>query len=176
MAQQYSIQNIAQLAQSAGNIPFIYDNDTDNYRPMEQGDFSFFNSSNSASQDAFGRLRVSEPFTLFDSSHRYSDNGVWVSSSGVSGNAVFNSNQGLVDLNVTNASGSYVKRETTKVFAYQPGKSLLFLGSGIIGHTGITSTSYSNRLGYFDDENGLTGFVYEWVNNTPSEDLATYDI
>ncbi len=28
----------------------------------------------STSQDSFGRLRVSEPFTLFDSSHRYDDN------------------------------------------------------------------------------------------------------
>ena len=30
--------------------------------------------------DAFGRLRISEPFTLFDSSHRYADNGLWNSS------------------------------------------------------------------------------------------------
>jgi len=27
--------------------------------------------------DAFGRLRVSAPYTLFDSSHRYGDNGLW---------------------------------------------------------------------------------------------------
>ena len=152
MAQQYSIQNIAQLAQSAGNIPFIYDNDTDNYRPMEQGDFSFFNSSNSASQDAFGRLRVSEPFTLFDSSHRYTDNSLWVSSSGVSGNAVFNSNQGLVDLNVTNASGSYIKRETTKVFAYQPGKSLLNLNTFVMSPA---KTNLRQRIGYFSNDNGI---------------------
>ena len=26
-------------------------------------------------KDAFGRLRTSDPFTLFDSSHRYEDNG-----------------------------------------------------------------------------------------------------
>ena len=29
--------------------------------------------------DAFQRLRVSDPMTLFDSSHRYADNGLWVS-------------------------------------------------------------------------------------------------
>ena len=28
--------------------------------------------------DAFGRLRVSNPLTLFDSSHRYADNNLWV--------------------------------------------------------------------------------------------------
>lgn len=27
--------------------------------------------------DAFGRLRISQPLTLFDSSHRYQDNGLW---------------------------------------------------------------------------------------------------
>jgi hypothetical protein len=152
MAQQYSIDNLSQLSQSAGNIPFIYDRDTDTYRPMEQGDFSFFNSDNATSQDAFGRLRVSEPFTLFDSSHRYTDNALWVSSSGVSGNAVFNSNQGLVDLNVTNASGSFVKRETTKVFAYQPGKSLVNLNTFVMSPA---KTNLKQKVGYFSNENGI---------------------
>ena len=31
------------------------------------------------SYDAFGRLRVSNPLTLFDSSHRYRDNNLWTS-------------------------------------------------------------------------------------------------
>jgi hypothetical protein len=159
MAQQYSIQNLSQLAQSAGNIPFIYDKDTDDYRPMEQGDFSFFNSDNPASQDAFGRLRVSEPFTLFDSSHRYADNGLWVSASGVSGNSLFNSNQGLINLNVTNASGSYVLRETTKVFAYQPGKSLLNMNTFVMSPA---KTNLRQRVGYFST---LNGFYIELDDN-----------
>ena len=152
MAQQYSIDNLSQLSQSAGNIPFIYDRDTDTYRPMEQGDFSFFNSDNAASQDAFGRLRVSEPLTLFDSSHRYSDNGLWVSASGVSGNSSFNSDQGLINLNVTNASGSYISRETTKVFAYQPGKSLLNMNTFVMSPA---KTNLRQRVGYFSTLNGL---------------------
>ena len=36
-------------------------------------------------KDAFGRLRTSDPFTLFDSSHRYSDNGQWVESTAAGG-------------------------------------------------------------------------------------------
>ena len=152
MAQQYSIDNLSQLSQSAGNIPFIYDRDTDTYRPMEQGDFSFFNSENATSQDAFGRLRVSEPLTLFDSSHRYSDNGLWVSASGVSGNSSFNSDQGLINLNVTNASGSYISRETTKVFAYQPGKSLFNMNTFVMSPA---KTNLRQRVGYFSTLNGL---------------------
>jgi hypothetical protein len=159
MAQQYSIDNLSQLSQSAGNIPFIYDRDTDTYRPMEQGDFSFFNSENAASQDAFGRLRVSNPFTLFDSSHRYADNGLWVSASGVSGNSSFNSNQGLINLNVTNASGSYISRETTKVFAYQPGKSLLNLNTFVMSPA---KTNLRQRIGYFST---LNGFYIELDDN-----------
>jgi len=69
----------------------------------------------SAALDAFGRLRVSNPFTLFDSSHRYKDNNLWNTSTASSGAAVFNANEGLVDLNVTTTSGSKVYRETTKV-------------------------------------------------------------
>jgi hypothetical protein len=34
-------------------------------------------SVSNVANDAFGRLRISEPFTLFDSSHRYADNGLW---------------------------------------------------------------------------------------------------
>ena len=71
--------------------------------------------------DAFGRTRVSAPFTLFDSSHRYNDNGLWSTSSGAGGTYAFNANQGLVDLNVTTTSGSEIIRETTKVCSYQPG-------------------------------------------------------
>jgi len=75
--------------------------------------------------DAFGRARVSGPLTLFDSSHRYSDNGLWATATGVSSDATFDADAGLVDLNVPTTSGGYVKRETKKVFSYQPGKSLL---------------------------------------------------
>jgi hypothetical protein len=39
--------------------------------------------------DAFGRLRVSEPFTLFDSSHRFADNNLWSTATAVSGTATF---------------------------------------------------------------------------------------
>ena len=76
------------------------------------------------SSDAFGRLRTVNPLTLFDSSHRYNDNGLWATSSGTGGTTAFSTSGGLVDLNVTTTSGSQIVRETTKCFSYQPGKSL----------------------------------------------------
>jgi hypothetical protein len=57
--------------------------------------------------DAFGRLRVSNPYTLFDSNNRYADNGKFDSLTGT-GTVTFNANEGLIDLNVDTASGDEV--------------------------------------------------------------------
>jgi hypothetical protein len=102
--------------------------------------------------DAFGRLRVSSPLTLFDSSHRYKDNGLWNTSTASGGAAVFSANQGLVNLNVTAAAGSEVLRETTKVFSYQPGKSLLVFNTFVMAPA---QTNLRQRVGYFGTQNGV---------------------
>ena len=107
--------------------------------------------SNSPNIDAFGRLRVSTPFTLFDSSHRFTDNGLWSTSTTTGGAATFNSSQGLVDLAVTAASGSEVIRETTKIFSYQPGKSLLVLSTFVMSSA---KTGLRQRVGYYGAANG----------------------
>ena len=104
------------------------------------------------SSDAFGRLRVSNPLTLFDSSHRFDDNDLWATATATGGAAVFNSAQGLVDLNVTAASGSSVTRETIKVFAYQPGKSLLVMNTFVMASA---KTGLTQRIGYYGVDNGF---------------------
>lgn len=104
------------------------------------------------SEDSFGRLRVSHPLTLFDSSHRFTDNSLWNSSLTTGGTATFNASQGLVDLAVTAASGSEVIRETKKVFAYQPGKSLLSMNTFVFA---AAKTNLRQRVGYFGAENGI---------------------
>jgi hypothetical protein len=107
--------------------------------------------ANTTNFDAFGRLRVSEPFTLFDSSHRFGDNGLWSTGTATGGTAAFNSAQGLVDLDVTAASGSEVIRETTKVFSYQPGKSLLVISTFVMSPA---KTNLRQRVGYYGVNNG----------------------
>lgn len=107
--------------------------------------------ANPMTTDAFGRQRVSNPLTLFDSSHRYNDNGLWNTSTTSGGAAVFNINEGLVNLNVTTTSGSQVLRETTKVFAYQPGKSMLVLNTFVMN---TAKTNLRQRVGYFGIDNG----------------------
>jgi hypothetical protein len=111
-------------------------------------EISFANTPNI---DAFGRLRTSTPFTLFDSSHRFDDNGLWSTATATGGTATFNAAQGLVDLAVTAASGSEVIRETTKVFSYQPGKSLLVLSTFVMS---AAKTNLRQRVGYYGANNG----------------------
>jgi len=115
--------------------------------------------ANTTNFDAFGRLRVSNPFTLFDSSNRFADNGLWSTATASSGTATFNSAQGLVDLTVTAAPGSEVIRETTKVFSYQPGKSLLILSTFVMN---AAKTNLRQRVGYYGTDNGY----YLELNNT----------
>jgi len=115
--------------------------------------------ANTTNFDAFGRLRVSNPFTLFDSSHRFADNGLWSTATSTGGTTTFNANQGLVDLDVTAASGSEVIRETIKVFSYQPGKSLFVLSTFVMSPA---KTNLRQRVGYYGAQNGL----YFQLNNS----------
>lgn len=109
--------------------------------------------------DAFGRLRVAQPLTLFDSSHRYKDNGLWATSTASGGAAVFSANEGLVNLNVDTTSGSQVLRETFKVISYQPGKSLLVMNTFVMAPA---QTNLRQRVGYFGTDNG----IYIQLNNS----------
>ena len=111
-----------------------------------------FTTAGTPAGDAFGRARVSNPLTLFDSSHRYNDNGLWSTATGVGSDATFDANAGLVALNVPTTSGAYVKRETKKVFSYQPGKSLLVLTTFVMNPA---KTNLRQRVGYFGSNNGL---------------------
>jgi hypothetical protein len=109
--------------------------------------------------DAFGRVRTSNPLTLFDSSHRYKDNGLWSTSTATGGTTTFDANAGLVNLAVTDASGSSVIRETTKCFSYQPGKSLLVMSTFTLNPA---KANLRQRIGYYGADNGM----YLELNNT----------
>ena len=109
--------------------------------------------------DAFGRIRTSAPLTLFDSSHRYSDNGLWSTSTASGGSSTFDANAGLVNLAVTTTSGSEVIRETPKCFSYQPGKSLLVMSTFTMA---AAKTGLRQRVGYYGTNNGM---YLELANN-----------
>ena len=112
-------------------------------------DSSFFDPTQS---DAFGRLRVSNPFTLYDLSNRYQDNGhVSVYTNGTA-TSTHNVNSSTIDMTIGNALNDSVIRETNRVFAYQPGKSLQILTTFSMSPT---KSNLRQRVGYFNVNNGV---------------------
>jgi hypothetical protein len=102
--------------------------------------------------DAFGRLRVTQPFTLFDSTHRFSDNGLWTTSNTASNSSyTFVENQSTVAMTVGTTANAEVLRETTKIFSYQPGKSLLVMNTFAME----PKANVRQRVGYFGESNGI---------------------
>jgi len=102
--------------------------------------------------DAFGRLRVSNPVTLFDSQNRYIDGDQFSSITATGGNVVYVANESSFNLNVSAASGSSVIRQSRTVQAYQPGKSLLIMNTFAMA---TLKANLTQRVGYFTADNGI---------------------
>jgi hypothetical protein len=102
--------------------------------------------------DAFGRLRISEPLTLFDSQHRYGENEKWATANNGTSNVVYRLSESAVDMDVGTANNDYVYRETKRVFAYQPGKSLLIMNTFAMNEP---KANLVQKIGYFGVDNGI---------------------
>jgi len=121
----------------------------------------------STAYDAFGRLRVSNPLTLFDSSNVMSKGTQFDEALTGSGTVTYTSAKSTVNLNVTTASGDKVIRQTKRVMSYQPGKSLLFLATFVMN---AQTENLIQKVGMFDANNGIffkdTGTEYQIVRRT----------
>lgn len=106
----------------------------------------------SASLDAFGRMRVSNPYTLFDGALRYRDDAAkWNQVDTNSATSVFLPNEGSMLMSVTGAGDSAV-RQSKQVFSYQPGKSLLTMVTFVMN---TPTVGVNQRVGYFGSQNGI---------------------
>lgn len=112
-------------------------------------DTSFFSPTQT---DAFGRLRISSPFTLFDSAHRYQDDGKIIEYTSGTASSSHSVNQGSITMTVGGTAGDKIYRESSRVFPYQPGKSLLILQTFCMSPAKI---GLRQRQGYFDTSNGF---------------------
>ena len=121
----------------------------------------------SPAYDAFGRLRVSNPLTIFDSKNIMSKNNLFDESLTGSGTVSYSANKSTVNLNVTTVSGDKVIRQSKRVMSYQPGKSLLNLNTFVMN---TQEENLSQRVGMFDANNGIffedTGAIYRFVRRT----------
>lgn len=120
--------------------------------------------ADSGSIDAFGRQRISEPFTLFDSKQIWNDGDIADNvenyplfydnqeTSGGGTSTTFNVNRASTALNVSATTAGTRVRQTKQRFNYQPGKSQLVIITGIIG---VSVSGNTKRFGYFDENDGL---------------------
>lgn len=134
----------------------------------------------SGSVDAFGRERVSEPFTVFDSTLRYTKRtDQWFEQTAGGGTTNYLPNESSLELKTTTASGDIALRRSKRDMPYQPGKSLLVMQSfcGNLPIAGLVQ-----EVGYFDDENGVmvraSGTTIQFVirsyaNGSVSEDVVS---
>jgi len=114
--------------------------------------------------DSFGRLRVSNPVTLFDSQNRYKLNEKFFSNLVGTGTAVnYIQAQSSANLFVTSNLNDFVARESKYVFNYQPGKSLLTMCTFVMNQA---KSGLVQRVGYFGTENGY--YIQLGSNTSPT--------
>lgn len=99
----------------------------------------------------FGRTKVSEPVTLFDSVHRYKPSGDYSDTTAGTASVTYNANQSTELLTIGTASGDKVTRESRRVFPYQPGKSLQVMQTFVFAPA---KANLRQRAGYFSRQNG----------------------
>lgn len=105
------------------------------------------------SGDLFGRLKVSNPYTLFDSTHHYEQDGDFSDVILGAGSTVgIITAQSTVTLTIGSTSGCSIIRESKRVFAYQPGKALQTLQSFVFNPA---KNNLVQRVGYASSENGV---------------------
>jgi hypothetical protein len=112
--------------------------------------------SDSPNIDAFGRLRVSEPYNIFQSTLVFNSGYTQYETYTLSGSATYNTNQSDVTFSVNANNGARVLREQHGYNPYQPGKSQLVFLTGVFG-TGVANTK--KYMGYYNDNDGLM-FMY----------------
>jgi len=118
--------------------------------------------NNEAIYDAFGRQRVSEPTTLWDSKLLGDNRPLFWDDAEVSGDdttSTYSADTSSVVLAVAEETAGLRVRQTKQRFNYQPGKSQLVF---ITGTLGAGTPGITRRIGYFDDNNG----VFFELNNT----------
>lgn len=134
--------------------------------------------ADSPNLDAFGKLRVSMPYTLFDSKTLHDKASLFWSQTSIGAGFVgfTGSNDASVTLSAANI-GDYAIRQTSQRFNYQPGKSQLSVFTGVLSpvsnaikryglFTSLTSHPFSPNLGlYFETQTDSISSIAVVQNN-----------
>jgi hypothetical protein len=107
------------------------------------------------SLDAFDRLRISQPKTIFDSKQIYDNQALLWDDAETSGSGTSSSHStdtATTTISVSASTAGTRIRQTKRFFNYQPGKSQLIIMTGRVINPG---TGITQRSGYYDDNNGI---------------------
>jgi hypothetical protein len=122
-------------------------------------------ASDSPTIDAFARLRVSNPFTIFDSKQVHDNQPLfWGESLSGSASSVHSSVDARTRLSVTANGTDVAIRQTKQYFNYQPGKSQLYFITGLFSQ----QTNVEKEVGLDDGSNGIV----LRVDGTASTDIS----
>lgn len=112
-------------------------------------------AADSPSIDAFDRLRVSNPETLFDSKLLWDDaeNIYWSEYATGSGTgSAYSQPRASVTLSVSGTTVGAIRRQTKQRFNYQPGKSQLIFQTFVMGEA---AAGITRQVGLFTEDNGI---------------------
>ncbi len=130
---------------------------TDTYTPVLATSYGALHASpdfrRSAAIDAFSRLRVGEPLTLFDSHLMFGEPPFqWSTQLDGTASEIDNTNASTSTLRVGTSYGDRVLHKTKRYLRYQPGKSQLIAMTGVLG---ARKANVRRRLGYYNAFNGV---------------------
>lgn len=102
--------------------------------------------------DAFGRARMSEPYTLFESDNTNTVSAKFDVLNVGTASTTFVDDESTLDMDIGNADGDRCLRRSKRRMAYQPGKSLQIMETFVMG---AAKENLIQRVGFYDDENGF---------------------
>jgi hypothetical protein len=130
--------------------------------------------------DAFGRIRMSSPFTLGDYKHLYGLDPMFIDYTVNGATIAFQANKACARLTTSSNSASRIVHQTKFYHHYMPGKSQQILSS-VNFYAAVPNVT--KRTGYYDDNNGiffeqagdgtLSWVIRSYVSGAPVEDRKT---
>ena len=123
-----------------------------------------------SNDDAFGRLRVSNPVQLLQGKRIGSTTDITMTNAvSGSGSAVYDANLAATRLSVGTVVGTAVRQTKTRGI-YQPGKSLLLFQTFVLAPP---QANLTQQVGYFDTQNGVFLRVSNGVTSFVRRSFAT---
>lgn len=109
-----------------------------------------------ATHDAFARMRVSNPETVFDSKQIHDSQPLfWDSAVTGSATETYTKVEASTKLAVAASSADTALRQTLRRFNYQPGKSQLVFMTSTLKSSGSSGAGLVRGFGFGDDDNGF---------------------